>query len=116
VTAIAGRGLEVIVEGHALLVGMRRLLSEHSIVFDAFEERLIALEQQGKTVVIVVIDGTVAGLVGVADTVKVGSGEAIKQLHAQGLAVWMITGDNQRAAQVIAAQAGIAAEHMVAEC
>ena len=84
-TAIAGRGLEATVEGHALLVGTRRLLSERSITFDAVKEQLIALEQQGKTVMIVVIDGEVAGLVAVADTVKVGSEEAIKQLHAQGL-------------------------------
>ena len=115
VTAIAGRGLEVTVEGHAVLVGTRRLLSERSIAFDAFEERLIALEQQGKTVMIVVIDSNVAGLVAVADTVKIGSEEAIKQLHAQGLAVWMITGDNKRAAQAIAAQVGISAEHVLAE-
>ena len=50
-----------------------------------------------------------------ADTVKFGSEEAIKQLHAQGLAVWMITGDNKRAAQAIAAQVGIPAEHVLAE-
>ena len=98
VTAIAGRGLEATVEGHAVLIGTRRLLSERSIAYDAVEEQLIALEQQGKTAMIVVIDGKVAGLVAVADTVKVGSAEAIKQLHAQGLAVWMITGDNRRAA------------------
>jgi P-type Cu+ transporter len=115
VTAIAGRGLEVTVEGHAVLVGTRRLMSERSIAFDAVEERLIALEQQGKTVMIVVIDGKVAGLVAVADTVKVGSVEAIKQLHAQGLAVWMITGDNKRAAQTIAERVGISAEHVLAE-
>ena len=115
VTAIAGRGLEVTVEGHAVLVGTRRLMSERSIASDAFEERLIALEQQGKTVMIVVIDSNVAGLVGVADTVKIGSEEAIKQLHAQGLAVWMITGDNKRAAQAIAAQVGISADHVLAE-
>ena len=95
VTAIAGRGLEVTVEGHAVLVGTRRLMSERSIAFNSVEEQLIALEQQGKTVMIVVIDSNVAGLVGVADTVRFGSEEAIKQLHAQGLAVWMITGDNQ---------------------
>ena len=115
VTAIAGRGLEVTVEGHAVLVGTRRLMSERSIASDAFEERLIALEQQGKTVMIVVIDSNVAGLVGVADTVKIGSEEAIKHLHAQGLAVWMITGDNKRAAQAIAAQVGISADHVLAE-
>ena len=115
VTAIAGRGLEAAVEGHAVLIGTRRLLSERSIAYDTLEEQLIALEQQGKTVMIVVIDGKVAGLVAVSDTVKVGSVEAIKQLHAQGLAVWMITGDNKRAAQAIAAQVGIPAEHVLAE-
>ncbi len=115
VTAIAGRGLEATVEGHTLLIGTRRLLSERAITYDTFEERLVALEQQGKTTMIVVIDGEVAGLVGVADTVKVGSVEAIKQLQAQGLSVWMITGDNRRAAQAIAAQVGIPAEQVLAE-
>ncbi len=114
-TAIAGRGLEATVEGHAVLIGTRRLLSERAIAYDTLEERLVALEQQGKTTMIVVIDGKVAGLVGVADTVKVGSMEAIKQLQAQGLSVWMITGDNRRAAQAIAAQVGIAPEHVLAE-
>ena len=114
-TAIAGRGLEATVEGHAVLIGTRRLLSERAITYDTFEERLVALEQQGKTTMIVVIDGEVAGLVGVADTVKVGSVEAIKQLHAQGLSVWMITGDNRRAAEAIAAQVGIPAEQVLAE-
>jgi Cu+-exporting ATPase len=115
VTAIAGRGLEATVEGHAVLVGTRRLLSERSIALDGALERLVALEQQGKTTVLVAIDGNVAGLVAVADTIKVGSVEAIKQLHVQGLEVWMITGDNQRAAQAIAAQVGIPAEHVLAE-
>ena len=115
VTAIAGRGLEATVERQEVLIGTRRLLSERSIAYGAVEEQLIALEQQGKTAMIVVIDGTVAGLVAVADTVKVGSAEAIKQLHSQGLAVWMITGDNRRAAEAIAAQVGIAPEHVLAE-
>ncbi len=114
-TAIAGRGLEATIEGHAVLIGTRRLLSERSIAYDAVEEQLIALEQRGKTAMIVVIDDKVAGLVAVADTVKVGSVEAIKQLYAQGLAVWMITGDNRRAAQAIAAQVGIPAEQVLAE-
>ncbi len=114
-TALAGRGLEATVEGHAILVGTRRLLSEHSIASSAVEEHMAGLEQQGKTVMIVVIDGEVAGLVAVADTVKVGSVEAIKQLREQGLEVWMITGDNQRAAQAIAQQVGIAPEHVLAE-
>jgi Cu+-exporting ATPase len=114
-TALAGRGLEATVEGHTVLIGTRRLLSERSVVFDAVEEELTSLEQQGKTAMIAVIDGNVAGIVAVADTVKGGSVEAVRQLQAQGLAVWMITGDNRRAAQAIAAQVGIPAEHVQAE-
>src|SRR5947208_9204128 len=114
-TALAGRGLEATVEGYTLLVGTRHLLQERSIDFDAFQERLEALEQQGKTTMIVVIDGRPVGLVAVADPVNVGSAEAVKQLREQGLSVWMITGDNQRTAQAIAAQVGIPAEHVLAE-
>ena len=115
VTAIVGRGLEATVEGQAVLVGTRRLLTERSIAYDVLEGQLAALEQQGKTSMLVAIDGEVAGLVAVADTVKVGSREAVQQLGAQGLAVWMITGDNRRAAQAIAVQVGIPAEHVLAE-
>jgi P-type Cu+ transporter len=114
-SAITGRGLEATVEGHTVLVGTRRLMSERSLAYDALEDRLTALEQQGKTTMLVAIDGKVVGLVAVADTVKVGSVDAVKQLHAQGIAVWMITGDNQRVAQAIAAQVGIPAEHVLAE-
>src|SRR2546421_5826486 len=114
-TALAGRGLEATVEGHNVLVGTRRLLSERSIAFEALAAQLEALEQQGKTAMLVVIDGALAGLVAVADTIKVGSAEAVKQLQEQGLSVWMITGDNQRAAQAIAAQVGIPAGHVLSE-
>jgi len=114
-TAITGRGLEAAVEGHAVLVGTRRLLNERSLAYDALEEHLAALEQGGKTTMLVAIDNEVAGLVAVADTVKVGSREAVRQLQAQGLSVWMITGDNRRAAQAIAAQVGIPAEHVLSE-
>ncbi len=83
-TALAGRGLEATVEGHAVLVGTRRLFSERSVAYDTLQEQLEALEQQGKTAMLVALDGEAAGLVAVADTVKVGSAEAVKQLQAQG--------------------------------
>jgi Cu+-exporting ATPase len=114
-TAISGHGLEASVEGHSILVGTQRLLSERGLSFDRLEARLEALEQQGKTTMLVAIDGEVAGLVAVADTIKVGSSEAVRKLQAQGLTVWMITGDNRRAAQAIAAQVGITPEHVLAE-
>jgi Cu+-exporting ATPase len=114
-TSITGRGLEATVEGHAVLIGTQRLLKERALAYDVLEEQLAALEQAGKTTMLVAIDGEVAGLVAVADTVKVGSREAVKQLQAQGLSVWMITGDNRRAARAIAARVGIPAEHVLAE-
>ena len=112
--ALAGRGLEATVDGHTLLAGTPRLLDERSINYDALREQLESLEQQGKTVTLVAIDGQCAGLVAVADTVKVGSAEAIQQLQAQGIAVWMITGDNGSTAQAIARQVGILPEHVLA--
>ncbi len=83
-TALAGRGLEAAVEGHHVLVGTRRLFSERSIASTALMVQLEALERQGKTAMLVALDGALAGLISVADTVKVGSAEAIQQLQAQG--------------------------------
>jgi P-type Cu+ transporter len=113
--ALSGRGLEATVGSHMLLVGTRRLLDDRSIGYDALQEQLNALEQQGKTVVLAAIDGRFAGLLAVADSVKAGSVEAIQNLQAQGIAVWMITGDNQSTAQAIARQVGIPPEHVLAE-
>jgi Cu+-exporting ATPase len=114
-TALAGRGLQATVGGHTVLIGTRRLFSEHSLAFDAFVAQLEALEQQGKTAMLVAVDGEAAGIVAVADTVKVGSAEAVRQLQAQGLSIWMMTGDNARTAQAIAKQVGIPAEHVLSE-
>jgi Cu+-exporting ATPase len=114
-TAQAGRGVEATVEGHKMLVGTRVLLREHAIDSSPIEKQLTDLEEQGKTAMLVAIDGKLAGIVAVADTVKLGSQEAIKDLHTQGRSVWMITGDNRRTAQAIAAQVGIPSEHVLAE-
>ena len=113
--ALAGRGLQATIEGRAILIGTRTLLQEHSIDSSPLEEQLKTLEVQGKTAMLIALDGELVGAVAVADTVKVGSVEAIQQLHAQGIAVWMVTGDNQRTAQAIAASVGIAPEHVLAE-
>jgi Cu+-exporting ATPase len=114
-TALSGQGLQATVEGHEVLIGTRGLFDEQSIDYAALEADMKALEEQGKTATLVAVDGILAGVVAVADTVKAGSAEAIAQLHAQGLSVWMITGDNQRTAQAIAAQVGIPPKHVLAE-
>jgi Cu+-exporting ATPase len=113
--ALTGRGLEASVEGRALLIGTRRLLDERGIAYNGLKEQLEALEAQGKTAMLAAIDGEAMGLLAVADTVKFGSEEAIRQLQQQGMEVWMVTGDNRRTAQAIAAQVGIPAEHVLAE-
>ncbi|HEY1351825.1 MAG TPA: heavy metal translocating P-type ATPase [Ktedonobacteraceae bacterium] len=115
VVAHAGRGLQARVEGHTVLVGTRRFLREQSINSDVLAWPLAQLEQEGKTVILAALDGRASGLVAVADTLKPGSAEAVQQLTRQGLAIWMITGDNQRAALAIAAQVGIAGERVLAE-
>jgi Cu+-exporting ATPase len=114
-TAVAGRGLEASVEGHTLLIGTPGLLRDRSIDVATGEEQLTELEAQGKTAMLIALDGKLAGAIAVADTIKVGSREAIQALQVLGLTVWMITGDNQRTAYAIAGQVGIAAEHVLAE-
>jgi P-type Cu+ transporter len=115
VVASAGRGLRADVEGHALLIGTRRFLTEEAVDCAALQERLGALEEQGKTVMLVALDGKLAGLVAVADRVKDDARETIGKLQRQGIAVLMISGDNQRTAQAIAAQVGIPADSVRAE-
>ncbi|MDQ2827602.1 MAG: heavy metal translocating P-type ATPase, partial [Chloroflexota bacterium] len=105
--SITGGGVEGLVEGRAVLVGSRRLLGERSISSDGAETRLQAFEAEGKTALLVAVDGRLAGLVAVADTVKDGATEAVRQLRALGLDVTMLTGDNRRTAEAIGRIAGI---------
>ena len=113
--AIPGGGVRAIVEGHALFIGTRKLLGAQGIASGTLEDAAQALEAAGKTAMFVAVDGTLAGIIGVADTLKAGSADAIAQLQAQGVAVWMLTGDNQRTAERVAAEVGIPAEHVLAE-
>ncbi len=111
--SITGGGVEGLVEDRAVLVGSRRLLGERGIVADSAETRLQVLESGGKTALLVAVDGRLAGLVAVADTVKDGAAEAVRQLRALGLDVTMLTGDNRRTAEAIGRIAGI--ERIIAE-
>jgi len=111
--SITGGGVEGVVEGRAVLVGSRRLLGERGIVVDSAETRLQAFESEGKTALLVAVDGRLAGLVAVADTVKDGAAEAVRQLRALGLDVALLTGDNRRTAEAIGRIAGI--ERVIAE-
>lgn len=105
--AVIGYGISATVDERTVLVGTRRLLERAHISYRAAEHLLQSLEQDGKTAMLVAINGELAGVVAVADTVKDTSHEAIAKLHALGLEVVLLTGDNERAARAIAAQVGI---------
>src|SRR5262249_60698635 len=104
-----GGGVTAQVAGRAVVVGTRTLVAAEGVPADALAELepdLQRIEATGRTAMLVAVDGTVAGLLGVADTVKVGSAEAVARLQEQGIAVWMLTGDNRRTAQALAGQGG----------
>src|SRR5690606_14060175 len=107
ITAVPGHGITGTVEGRPVLVGTRKLLRDHGIAPDSLEADAARLEADGKTSMLVAVDGRPAGVIAVADTVKPGSAEAIAALKRMGLDVAMITGDNRRTAEAIARQVGI---------
>jgi P-type Cu+ transporter len=111
--AIPGFGIRAAVDGREVLVGTRRLLDRHQIPFDQAAEAMSQLEREGKTAMLVAVDGRLAGLVAVADTIRPTSREAVQRLKAMGLEVVMMTGDNRQTAEAIARQAGI--DRVIAE-
>ncbi|QFY72730.1 copper-translocating P-type ATPase [Priestia megaterium] len=111
--AIPGHGVRATVQERELLVGTRKLMNQHKVNIDAALEEMTNLEREGKTAMLVALDGKYAGMLAVADTIKETSQEAVSRLKEMGLEVMMITGDNRQTAQAIAVQAGI--EHVIAE-
>ncbi|QZT34886.1 heavy metal translocating P-type ATPase [Caldalkalibacillus thermarum TA2.A1] len=111
--AVPGHGITAEVDQHQVLVGTRRLMAKHNIDVSPALGQLEQLEQEGKTAMLVAVDGTYAGIVAVADRVKETSREAVARMKAMGLEVLMITGDNERTARAIARQVGI--DHVLAE-
>lgn len=106
-TALPGKGVMAEIAGEQILLGNRKLFREAGIPLDPVEELVASLEQDGKTVMICAAGGRIKGVLALADTVKEHAAEAIQQLQAMGIETIMLTGDNARTAQAIAAQVGI---------
>ena len=106
-TALAGRGVRGEIDGTLYHLGNHRLVEELGLCSPELEEKLFALEQQGKTVILLCDSAGPMALFAVADTVKASSREAIAELHALGIKTLMLTGDNPHTAKAIAAQVGI---------
>ncbi|MFC4801826.1 heavy metal translocating P-type ATPase [Neobacillus sp. GCM10023253] len=111
--AIPGFGIQSTVNGKQLFIGTRRLMAKQNIKVQDELAKMEKLEKQGKTAMLVAINGRYAGIVAVADTIKDTSKEAISRLHSMGLDVVMITGDNTQTAKAIADQVGI--KNVIAE-
>jgi Cu+-exporting ATPase len=105
--AFAGKGVRGEVDGRLVLVGNRRFIAENGGEFSAFESKLALLEGEGKTTMIVMVDGGVVGLLAVADTVKPSAKPLVDTLKKMGVRVIMLTGDNERTASAIAKRIGI---------
>jgi Cu+-exporting ATPase len=105
--AEVGLGVQAQVDGHEVLIGNLRMMETHDLPLNGLVPEVERLQNEAKTAMLVAIDGEVQGVIGVADTVKEGSRQAIDALHEMGLKVAMITGDNRKTADAIARQVGV---------
>lgn len=105
--AIPGHGVEGYIQGKRVVLGNQRLMEREKVEFSLARISLERLEKEGKTVMILAVNGKYHGLIAVADTVKETSSEAVAKLMGMGLEVYMITGDNERTARAIAHEVGI---------
>jgi len=105
--AIPGSGVEAVVADCHLQIGTQRWLRELGIATDGFQSQEADLQADGKTVVWIAVDGTVQGILAIADPLKPTTATVVQQLQSMGLAVILLTGDNRPTAEAIARQAGI---------
>ncbi len=105
--SVTGKGVKGNVAGRAVAFGNAALMADLKIDIRSLEPRLTALGGDGQSVMIVAVDGRLAGLIGVADQIKSSTPEAIRLLHAEGLRIIMLTGDSRRTAEAVARQLGI---------
>jgi Cu+-exporting ATPase len=113
--SVAGQGIQASVDGRALLLGNLRLMEQAEVNLNGLVERAGAVARAGATPLFVAVDGEGVGILGVADTLKPESRQAVEQLRALGLDVWMLTGDNRATAAAIAREIDLAPDHVVAE-
>ncbi|MGD1119945.1 MAG: heavy metal translocating P-type ATPase [Dehalococcoidales bacterium] len=105
--AIPGHGAAASLNGIIILLGNANLFSERGIALDGLKEKAAALWNDGKTVIFLAVGGKAAGLIGLADTLKPNAPAVMAALQGMGIEVGMVTGDNRRAAEAIAREAGI---------
>jgi Cu+-exporting ATPase len=110
---VPGHGVTAIVDGRPVVLGNQALMTSHDVDASPLGGAAAEASAAGRTPVYVAVDGRLAGLLAVADTVKPESAEAVAELKALGLEVWMLTGDNEATARAVAAEVGI--DHVIAD-
>ena len=105
--AVAGNGLTAKIEGVAVCGGNLKFISEYAEISDEIRQKAETLAEEGKTPLFFSRDGKLAGIIAVADVIKEDSPQAVKELQNMGIHVVMLTGDNERTAKAIGAQAGV---------
>jgi Cu+-exporting ATPase len=105
--SLTGLGVTGVVEGNVAMIGNPALMGKYSIATEPLQADAMRFSEEGKTPLWVAIDGRLAGLFAVADTIKPSSIRAVRQMHNEGLRVVMLTGDNERTARAIAREAGV---------
>jgi len=113
--AIVGRGVVGRIDGTEVVAGSRRLMTERGVDVSSLAAEADAQAAEGGTVVFVALDGAAAGLLAISDPVKTESAEAVRELRAAGMDVWLLTGDARVTAEAVARRVGIAADHVIAE-
>ncbi len=105
--AVPGHGIIATVDGHRVLAGNAALLARDRVAFDGAGAQVDRLAVEGKTPMLVAVDGRPSGIIGVADTLKPNSRDVVAALKKMGVQVVMLTGDNRRTAEAIARQVGV---------
>jgi Cu+-exporting ATPase len=105
--AIPGKGVKARIQGKSIMLGNRKLMAETSIDLSKIEKTTSALEGDGKTVMFLIIDGELGGIIAAADTLKEHARDAVEELKKMNIEVVMLTGDNERTAKSIAKRLGI---------
>ncbi|MEW2916108.1 heavy metal translocating P-type ATPase [Ruegeria sp. ANG10] len=111
--SLTGLGVQATVEGHDLLIGSPRLMAQNGVDLSTLTVEAGLRASEGATPLFVAIDGQAAALLAVSDPVKPGTQDALERLHAMGVTLAMVTGDNARTAQALAGRLGI--DHVTAE-
>ncbi|MET3137742.1 heavy metal translocating P-type ATPase [Undibacterium sp. GrIS 1.2] len=110
-TAISGKGVSAEWNGKIILFGNRQLMQDHQIQLQELDKRVTELQSLGHTVMLLAVDGNLAGIISVADSIKATSLQAIQQLQASGLRIIVLSGDNALTTKAVATQLGLNEVH-----